>query len=123
MPLNEADTCREFITPALQRAGWAGPRLREQYTFTDGRIFGPNRRGERKRADYLLCYSPTFPLAVTEAKAEGAARNGIQQAKDYAQILKVHFAYATDGHTIIEIDLVAGTEQTVPGFPSPIDSS
>lgn len=52
MPLNEADTCREFVTPALQASGWTGPRLREQYYFTDGRIFGPNRRGERKRVDY-----------------------------------------------------------------------
>jgi type I restriction enzyme R subunit len=119
MALNEADTCREFVTPALQSAGWKGPRLREQYTFTDGRIFAPNRRGERKRADYLLCFTPTFPLAVVEAKAQGAARNGIQQAKDYALILKVHFAYATDGATIIEIDLVDGTERTVPCYPTP----
>jgi type I restriction enzyme R subunit len=120
MGLNEADTCREFVTPALQTAGWSGPRLREQYAFTDGRIFGPNRRGERKRADYLLCFTPTFPLAVVEAKAEGQrVSEGIQQAKDYAQILKVHFAYATNGSSIIEIDLVAGTERTVLSYPTP----
>ncbi len=37
---NEADTCRVYVTPALQRAGWdAEPhRLNEQVTFTDGRI-------------------------------------------------------------------------------------
>ncbi|MBC7369467.1 MAG: DEAD/DEAH box helicase family protein [Undibacterium sp.] len=120
MALNEADTRREFITPALQAAGWTGPRLREEHPFTDGRIFGPNRRAERKRADYLLCYTPTFPLAVVEAKAEGHhVGEGIQQAKDYAQILQVHFAYATNGATIIEIDLVAGTERPVPGYPAP----
>jgi type I restriction enzyme R subunit len=48
--MNEADTCRIHITPKLQAAGWEDPphTIREQKTFTDGRIIvtgGKVRRG------------------------------------------------------------------------------
>ncbi len=38
--MNEADTCRKLIMPALQAAGWdrEPARINEQVTFTDGRI-------------------------------------------------------------------------------------
>lgn len=54
----EADTCRKYITPALQRAGWdnAPHSLAEQRTFTDGRIVPTGDRihcPQQKRADYL----------------------------------------------------------------------
>ena len=72
--MTEADTCRRFVVPRLQAAGWdTPPRLiNEQRTFTDGRIIftgGKARRGRQKRADYLLRYRPDFPIAVVEAKA------------------------------------------------------
>lgn len=59
MTLNEADTCRVYVPPSLRDSGWETPphSLTEQYTFTDGRVeFAGNRtrRGEQKRADYLL---------------------------------------------------------------------
>lgn len=39
--LNEADTCRVYITPALKTAGWCDPRWRiaEQHYFTNGQIY------------------------------------------------------------------------------------
>ena len=44
-------------------------------------------------------------LGPTEAKPEGEeAAAGLQQAKDYALILGLKFAYATNGREIIEID-------------------
>lgn len=54
---NEADTCRDFVIPKLEAAGWQD-RFVEQFPITDGRII-PTRRGhrreaERLRADYLL---------------------------------------------------------------------
>lgn len=75
MALNEADTCRIYITPKLREADWeTNPHsLTEQYTFTDGRveiIGNTPRRGEKKRADYLLRYTRDFPIAVVEAKPE-----------------------------------------------------
>lgn len=79
----------------------------EQRTFTNGRIIatgGRVRRGKQQRADYLLYYRRDYPLAVVEAKELGLpAETGVQQAKEYAEILGLKFAYATNGHRIIEI--------------------
>ena len=122
---NEADTCRKFVVPKLQAAGWdTDPHLlNEQVTFTDGRIIASGSKGRRrpgKRADYLLRYRPDLSVAVVEAKASYcSALDGLQQAKDYAQILGLKFAYATNGHEIVEFDFVQGCERTVPDFPTP----
>lgn len=125
MPLNEPDTCRLYVTPKLQTAGWDNSPylLGEQRSFTDGRIIvtgGRVRRGERKRADYLLYYRRDFPIAVVEAKAEGEhATTGVQQARSYAEMLGLKFAYATNGHSIIEIDYLTGQEIEIDRFPTP----
>jgi type I restriction enzyme R subunit len=123
--MNEADTCRELVTPAILAAGWGDTpfMIGEQRTFTDGRIVvagGRVKRGKQSRADYLLYYRRDFPLAVVEAKEAAApAANGVQQAREYAAILGLTFAYATNGRSIIEIDLLAGTERDVPRFATP----
>lgn len=121
----EADTCRTLVTPKLRGSGWEeSPHLiAEQHYFTDGRIVIVGRAAKRrqgKRADYILRYTRDLPLAVVEAKAEDiGAGDGMQQAKDYAQILGLKFAYATNGHTILEYDFFAGLEQELDRFPSP----
>ncbi len=123
--LTEADTCRVFVTPRLIEAGWSNDphAIGEQRSFTQGRIVvagGKVRRGPIKRADYLLYYRRDFPLAVVEAKEVGlAAETGIQQARQYAEILGLKFAYATNGHRIIEIDYTAGTEREVERYATP----
>jgi type I restriction enzyme R subunit len=120
--MTEADTCRELVTPKLTTAGWGNAPhvIGEQRTFTNGRIIvtgGRVRRGKQKRADYLLYYRRDFPLAVVEAKELGLpAESGAQQAKEYAEILGLKFAYATNGHRIIEIDYIKGTEREVERF-------
>lgn len=120
---NEADTCRKYVLPALYTAGWTDEQIGEQKTFTDGRIVVNGRqasRGKPKRADYLLRYRRDYMLAVVEAKASyKTAADGIQQAKEYAEILGLLFAYATNGQTIIEFDATTGLEQEVTTFPSP----
>ncbi len=81
---------------------------------------GTRRNG--KRADYLLCYTRDFAIAVVEAKPENEpAATGLQQAKDYAEILGLKFAYATNGLEIIEFDYITGLERTVPSFPTPAE--
>ncbi|BBO74548.1 DEAD/DEAH box helicase [Desulfosarcina widdelii] len=125
--LTEADTCRKFILPKLINAGWDSEphSFTEQRTFTDGRIIvsgGKIRRGKQKRADYLLRYTRDFPIAVVEAKANyKSAGDGLQQAKEYAQILGLNFAYATNGTEIIEIDFLTGKETKLGAFPRPSD--
>jgi type I restriction enzyme R subunit len=122
---SEADTCREFVTPAIQAAGWGDTpfEIAEQRSFTDGRIVLSGRsakRREGKRADYLLRYRRDFTLAVVEAKPyKASAGDGLQQAKDYAEILGLKFAYATNGREIIEFDFLSGVERKIDRFPSP----
>ena len=125
MAETEADTCRKFVVPKLQEAGWDDPphAINEQRTFTDGRIVfvgGKARRGKQKRADYVLRYRQDFPIAVVEAKARYKdAAEGLQQARDYAEILGLKFAYATNGVEIIEVDYTNGVERAVSTFPLP----
>jgi type I restriction enzyme R subunit len=101
--MNEADTCRKLVVPKLQAAGWETEphSIAEQRTVTDGRIVPAGKgfiRRSPKRVDYLLRYTRDFPLAVIEAKADyKLASDGLQQAKDYATMLGLKFAYATNG--------------------------
>jgi len=121
----EADTCRTYITPAIQAAGWETGvhSIAEQRTFTDGRIVlrgNTATRRRAKRADYILCYTCDFPIAVVEAKPEDKhAADGLQQAKDYAEILDLKFAYATNGKEIIEHDFLTGKESRLLKYPTP----
>jgi len=123
--LNEADTCRRYVVPKLHNAGWDDEphRINEQVTFTDGRIIVSCRRSRRrpgKRADYILRYRADMPIAVVEAKASYATPGqGLQQAKDYAEILGLRFAYATNGHGILEFDYITGQEREIEAFPTP----
>jgi type I restriction enzyme R subunit len=122
---NEADTCRKYVVPKLQAAGWETEphRIQEQVTFTDGRIVVIGKEAKRrpgKRADYILRYTRDRALAVVEAKA--AFKNpsdGLQQAKDYAEILGLTFAYSTNGHGIVEFDYSTGLEREIEVFPPP----
>jgi type I restriction enzyme R subunit len=122
---SEADTCRKEVVPKLVEAGWDKPpyAINEQRTFTDGRIVfvgGKARRGRQKRADFILRYRPDYAIAVVEAKSKYKhAGEGLQQAKEYAEILGLKFAYATNGREIIEADYTTGQERTLAAFPSP----
>jgi type I restriction enzyme R subunit len=121
--LTEADTCRKYVLPKLYASGWSDDHINEQRTFTDGRIVvAGNRtiRRKQKRADYLLRYRPDFAIAIVEAKADyKKAADGLGQAKDYAQVLGLKFAYSTNGHGIVEHDFTTGLESTPENFPSP----
>ena len=108
--LTEADTCRKFVVPLLQAAGWDDTpcAINEQRTFTDGRVLlvgKGTKRGKQKRADYILRLRADFAIAVVEAKSRcKSAADGMQQAKAYAEALGLKFAYATNGQEIIEFD-------------------
>ena len=119
----EADTCRKYVLPKLYAAGWNDDQINEQRTFTDGRIMVTGTKVTRrpqKRADYLLRYKQSFMIAVVEAKSDlKNTRDGLQQAKEYAQILDLKFAYSTNGHGIAEHDFLTGKESDLETFPSP----
>jgi type I restriction enzyme R subunit len=123
--MTEADTCRKFVVPKLQTAGWDNDphSIAEQRSITDGRIIPVGAgfvRKPPKRVDYLLRYTRDFPLAVVEAKASyKSAADGLQQAKQYAEMLGLKFAYATNGHDIIEFDYTTGIQSARADFPTP----
>lgn len=120
---NEADTCRKYVLPKLYAAGWDDDAITEQRYFTDGRIIvsgTKTRRKEGKKADYLLKYTRDYTLAVVEAKPEyKKPADGLGQAKEYAEILGLKFAYSTNGHGIVEFDYHTGLERNIESFPSP----
>lgn len=122
--MNEADTCRTYVVPKLQAAGWDNDpfSIAEQRIFINpkGRIRiigGRIVRGKPKRADYLLRYRRDYPIAVVEAKANHKTPGaGLAQAKEYAAILDLKFAYATNGLGIVEFDFLTGLERVLTSF-------
>ena len=122
---SEADTCRKEVLPKLYESQWTDELILEQRTFTDGKIIVIGRKARRKKAkrfDYLLRYSQNFPIAIVEAKKKyKLAADGIQQAKDYAQILGLKFAYSTNGTEILEFDFITGLETKISKYPTPTE--
>ena len=78
-----------------------------------------DRRGAR-----ITCsgYRRDFTLAVVEAKAAyKTAAAGLQQAKNYAEMLGLKFAYATNGREIVEFDYFTGLEKPLTQYPAPAE--
>ncbi|MBC7185951.1 MAG: DEAD/DEAH box helicase family protein [Calditrichaeota bacterium] len=126
---NEADTRATLIDPKLRAAGWADTHITREHfyqrdaQYTKGRVIlvgNSVRKGEARKADYLLRLSEAFPIAVVEAKAESkCAEAGLEEAKGYARDLGLAFAYATNGHEIIEFDFFTNSTRNLDRFPSP----
>ena len=110
--LTEADIRTKFITPALigkNSEKWnVMNQIREEVYFTKGRVIVRGKtvkRGEAKKADYLLYYKQNLPLAVVEAKDNThTVGAGMQQALDQAEILDIPFAYSSNGDAFLEHD-------------------
>lgn len=103
--LSESDTKAKLIDPKLRKSGWTEDRIRREVHLTPGKLLTEEGKRERgKFADYVLYYSPGFPIAVVEAKEEAkSALDGLGQAKAYAKMLGVFFAFSTNGHEIEEL--------------------
>jgi type I restriction enzyme R subunit len=130
--LTEADIRTKFITPALVGANGAKwnlmTQIHEEAYFTKGRVIVRGktvRRGEARKADYILSYKLNLPLAVLEAKDNShSVGDGMQQALEYAEILDVPFAYSSNGDAFLEHDRTAtggNVTREIPldQFPSP----
>ena len=127
MSLSEADTCTKLVVPQLQAAGWDNEphSIAEQRTISDGRIVPVGKgfvREPPRRVDYLLRDKRNFPLAVVGAKpAWKTAGDGLQQAKEYAEMLGPKFTHASNGHEIIEFDYFTGRETLIRTYPTPAE--
>jgi len=128
--LSERDICSKYITPALYEAGWKKEQIREEVSFTKGRIKVRGKviaRWEPKRADYILYYQNTLPIAVVEAKDnKHSIWDGMQQALNYGETLHIPFVYSSNGDWFLEHDFTKKDwsiekELSLSQFPSPED--
>jgi len=127
--LSEQDICTKFITPAIQQSGWDIHRqIRQEYTFTAGRIIVRGRlhtRGVKRRADYLLFHQKNLPIAIIEAKDnKHSIGSGMQQALAYSDALDVPFVFSSNGDGFLFHDKTGLSGQTekeiaLADFPSP----
>lgn len=133
--MNEAQTRFNKIDPKLRDSGWGivpGSKiLVEQSAYiAPGRITTTGNKNPKK-ADYILEYKGQ-KLAVIEAKSdEKDVAEGVDQAKLYAEALKIRYTYSSNGDEIWFIDMgvmnskgeyiIPSKEQDVDTFPSPQD--
>ena len=122
---NEENTKLRYITPIIQEKWKDIDKVIMEYYFTDGRIsideYNMAHRGKPKKADYLLLYKDNILLAIVEAKGRlQNADEGYAQAIEYARLLDVPFAYATNGDDLIEKDMISGLNKMMKmkDFPS-----
>lgn len=109
--MSEEDIKLQYITPAII-AKWNIGRITMETQVTDGKI---NLRGnfvsreKPKRADYILYLNVNNPIAIIEAKDnKHSVSYGLQQAKAYAQMLDIPFAYSSNGDGFAEFDALTG---------------
>jgi type I restriction enzyme, R subunit len=129
--LSERDICTKFIRPALRQAGWDEMlQIREEFSFTKGRIIVRGKlvsRGRAKRADYILYFKPNIPLALIEAKHNShSVGDGMQQGLDYATTLDIPFVFSSNGDGFLFHDRTGAGDATettfgLDAFPSPAD--
>ncbi|MFM9115253.1 MAG: EcoAI/FtnUII family type I restriction enzme subunit R, partial [Planctomycetota bacterium] len=123
--LTEQDIRTKFVTRALVGANgekWnLQTQIREEAYFTKGPVIVRGktvRRGAAKKADYILYYKPTLPLAVVEAKDNThSVGAGMQQALHYAEILDIPFAYSTNGDAFLEHDRTGSADTVTREIP------
>ncbi len=120
--MNEAETRAELIDPVLTACGWGvieGSKVLREHNITAGKIQAGGIRGKMLTADYVLVYKG-IKLAVVEAKAVGLeVGEGVAQAKEYAEKLKLETTYATNGKEIYSICMKTGKEGLVDTYLTP----
>lgn len=124
LDLNEANTRAELIEEHLREAQWGErhthrSRIDREHVISIGKLVGGGQRASTRPADFVLFYKG-HKLAVIEAKRiRSHPTEGVQQAKDYAGLLKIRFAYATNGKQIYRIDMLTAQETYVERYPTP----
>ena len=120
--MNESETRAELIDPKLRACGWGvveGSKILREYNITAGKIQTGGTRAKKLTADYILVYKG-IKLAVVEAKsAELEVGEGVAQAKQYADKLKLETTYSSNGREIYSICMKTGIEGLVADYLSP----
>lgn len=117
--LSEEDIKLRYITPSILDKGWSVEdiTMETKVKLTDGKINLRGNfvsRGKAKFADYVLYYNRATPIAIVEAKdANHTVAYGLQQAKEYAQMMDVPFAFSSNGQGYQEYDFLTGKERSL----------
>lgn len=127
--LSEEDIKLRYITPSIVDKGWSVDNItmETKVKLTDGKINLRGNlvsRGKAKYADYVLYYNRATPIAIVEAKdASHTVAHGLQQAKEYAQMMDVPFAFSSNGMGYQEYDFLTGKERyfSMDQFPTKED--
>ena len=126
--LTEPDIIFKFILPDIKDAGWDDiTQIRQEVKLRDGKVVVRGQAAARKKvksAHIILYHKHGLPLAVVEAKAnQHEMGKGMQQALDYARLLDVPFAFASNSDGFIFHDKTnpssLETEIRLEDFPSP----
>lgn len=118
--LSEEDIKLRYITPSILDKGWSVENItmETKVKLTDGKINLRGNfvaRGKAKFADYVLYYNRATPIAIVEAKdANHTVAHGLQQAKEYAQMMDIPFAFSSNGQGYQEYDFLTGKERSLP---------
>ncbi len=124
--LSEEDIKLRYITPAILGKGWSVEHItmETKVKLTDGKINLRGNlvaRGKAKFADYILYYNRATPIAIVEAKdASHIVSHGMQQAKEYCQMMDIPFAFSSNGEGFQEYDFLTGQEReiSIDDFPT-----
>ncbi|MDZ4158317.1 MAG: DEAD/DEAH box helicase family protein [Anaerolineaceae bacterium] len=120
--MNEAETRAELIDPKLEASGWGvteGSKILREYPLTPGKIQTGGGRGKPLVADYVLTYKGR-KLAAIEAKSdEREVGEGVAQAKNYAEKMRLDYTFSTNGKEIYQMCMKTGNEGLVAQFPTP----
>lgn len=117
--MSEEDIKLKFITPQIMAKGWSFDdiSMEAKVKLTDGKMNLQGNlvvRSKPKYADYMLYYNKATPIAVVEAKdAKHTISYGLQQAKAYAEMMKIPFAYSSNGQGFHEYDFLTGQERSL----------
>lgn len=118
LSLSEEDIKLRYITPAMMAKGWSvnDITMETKVKLTDGKINLRGNlvaRGKAKYADYMLYYNRANPIAIVEAKdANHSVSFGMQQAKEYCEMMDVPFAFSSNGFGFHEYDFLTGKERS-----------
>lgn len=139
--MTEEEVKMNYITPAIESAGWDKKQIRMEYPINAGKIVvrsGVAKRLKKLKADYVLFYKENLPIAIVEAKDDkhpiGAGMFQVQEyaekmSNDYcnmtslekAKKLDVRFVFTSNGNGFLSYDMKTAEQKylTNDEFPSP----
>lgn len=123
--MTEEEVKLNYITPAIENAGWTKKQIRMEYSINAGKIVvrgNVAKRLPKKKADYVLFYKENMPLAIVEAKDNNHnIGDGMFQAQEYSDKLDVRFVFTSNGDGFLSYDMKTGEQKRISldEFPTP----